>query len=158
MTAYAHRQDHSHRGHAPRGRGTLSRRQFAATAAGAAVVGATLGAGVWRPRLAQARQSPEPVPIPGGSPFLQNAFGQTFHVFGPGPAGMSIDPIDAEPATITDFSGFVGLAYLNGTVRKINTTTGEIRTLPFLNTDMRFMKGVFCDTEGQLRQGAFALV
>ena len=71
---------------------------------------------------------------------------------------MSIDPIDAEPATITDFSGFVGLAYLNGTVRKINTTTGEIRTLPFLNTDMRFMKGVFCDTEGQLRQGAFALV
>jgi hypothetical protein len=158
MTAYAHRQDHSHRGHAPRWRGALSRRQFAAMAAGAAVVGATLGAGVWRPRLAQARQSPAPVPIPGGSPFLQNAFGHTSHVFGPGPAGMSIDPIDAEPATITDFNGFVGLAYLNGTVRQINTTTGEIRTLPFLNTDMLFMKGVFRDTAGQLRHGAFALV
>jgi hypothetical protein len=65
MTASAHRQDHSHRGHAPRWRGALSRRQFAATAAGAAVVGATLGAGVWRPRLTQARQSPEPIPIPG---------------------------------------------------------------------------------------------
>jgi len=99
------------------------------------------------------------MPIPGGSPFFQNTFGQTFHVFGPGPAaGVGIDPIDAEPITITDFNGFVGLAYLNGTVRQINTTTGEIRTLPFLGTDMRFMKGVFRDTEGQLHQGAFALV
>jgi hypothetical protein len=71
---------------------------------------------------------------------------------------MSIDPIDAEPITITDFKGVVGLAYLNGTVRQINTTTGEIRTLPFISTDMRFMKGVFRDTEGQLHQGAFALV
>jgi hypothetical protein len=71
---------------------------------------------------------------------------------------VGIDPINAEPATITDFNGFVGLAYLNGTVRQINTTTGEIRTLPFLNTDMRFMKGVFRDTAGQLRHGAFALV
>jgi len=137
---------------------TLSRRQFTRTAAGTAVMGATLGAGGWRPRLAHARQPHEPIPIPGGSPALQDNFRQTFHVFGPGPAGMSLDPIDAEPATITDFNGFVGLAYLDGTVRQINTTTGEIRTLPFLSTDMRFMKGVFRDTEGQLRQGAFALV
>ena len=71
---------------------------------------------------------------------------------------MSLDPIDAEPATITDFNGFVGLAYLNGTVRHINTTTEEIQTLPFLSADMRFMKGVFRDTEGQLHHGAFALV
>jgi hypothetical protein len=70
---------------------------------------------------------------------------------------MSLDPIDAEPATITDFKGFVGLAYLDGTVLQINTTTGEIRKLPFISTDMRFMKGIFRDTEGQLRQGAFAL-
>ena len=159
MTAYAHPQDHSHRGHAPRWRGALSRRQFTATAAGAVVVGATLGAGVWRSRLAQARQPHAPIPIPGGSPFFQNTFGKTSHAFGPGPAaGVGIDPIDAEPIIITDFNGFVGLAYLDGTVRQINTTTGEIRTLPFLGTDMRFMKGVFRDTAGQLHQGAFALV
>jgi len=71
---------------------------------------------------------------------------------------MSLDPIDAEPATITDFNGFVGLASLNGTVRHINTTTEEIQTLPFLSADMRFMKGVFRDTEGELHHGAFALV
>ena len=71
---------------------------------------------------------------------------------------MGIDSIDAEPVTITDFNGFVELAYLNGTVRQINTTTGEIRTLPFLGTDMRFMKGVFRDTAGQLHHEAFALV
>jgi hypothetical protein len=71
---------------------------------------------------------------------------------------MSVDPIDAEPITITDFKGVVGLAYLDGTVRRINTTTKEIQTLPFLNTDMRFMKGVFRDTAGELHKGAFALV
>jgi len=56
-------------------------------------------------------------------------FGQLFHVFGPGPAGMSVDPIDAEPITITDFKGVVGLAYLDGTVRRINTTTNPTTSL-----------------------------
>jgi hypothetical protein len=158
LKAHRHRHTSPPPGQASVWQQPLSRRQFTRTAAGTAVVGATLGAGVWRPRLAHARQPHEPIPIPGGSPVLQTAFGHLVHVFGPGPAGMSIDPIDAEPATITDFDGVVGLAYLNGTVRQINTTTGEIRTLPFLNTDMRFMKGVFRDTAGELHHGAFALV
>jgi hypothetical protein len=37
-------------------------------------------------------------------------------------------------------------------------TTGEIRTLPFLQADMRFMKGFFRDTAGQVVEGAFAFI
>jgi hypothetical protein len=41
------------------------------------------------------------VPIPGGSPF----FGGAYHVFGPN----ATDPTDAEPFTITNLNGFVGV-------------------------------------------------
>jgi hypothetical protein len=78
-------------------------------------------------------------------------------VFGPTPDG-SFDPIDAEPSTITNFNGFVGLAYISGTVTRTNTATGEVLTLPFVDSDMRFMKGVFRGTDGRLHHGAFAFV
>jgi hypothetical protein len=148
--ARAHRHDHRHTGQTHFWQRPLSRRQFARTAAGTAVVGATLGAGVWRSALAKARGSNEPVPIPGGTPFL----GGAFHVFGPG----LIDPIDAQPSTITDFNGFVGVAFISGEVTRTNTATGEVRTLPFVNSDMRFMKGVFRGADGQIHHGAFAFV
>lgn len=80
--------------------------------------------------------------------------GRTLSLFGPG----LIDPIDAEPSTITDFNGFVGLAYISGMVTRTNTATGEERTLPFVNSDMRFMKGVFRGTDGRMHHGAFAFV
>jgi hypothetical protein len=150
IKAGIHRHDLSHTGHAHVWQHAISRRQFMRMAAGAAGIGAALGAGVWRPRLARADQSPEPVPIPGGTPVLTGGF----HLFVPG----GIDPVDAEPATITDFNGFVGLAYISGTVAQTNTATGEVRRLPFVNNDMRFMKGVFRGTDGQIHQGAFALV
>ena len=101
----------------------MSRRQFARAAAGAAAFGATLGSGLSLPRLVSARHSFEPIPIPGGTP----AFGGGFHVFGPG----LVDPADAEPSTITDFNGFIGLAFISGTVTQTNTKTNEVRTLPF---------------------------
>jgi hypothetical protein len=147
-------QDHVPADHAHSGRRALSRRQFARTAAGAAVVGATLGSGLWRPGVAKADESFQPLPIPGGSPFFVKKFGQHFHVFGPG----GIDPADAEPATITDFNGFVGLAFISGTVMQFNTSTGQFQMLPFVHSDMRFMKGVFQGTDGQIHKGAFALV
>jgi hypothetical protein len=75
-------------------------------------------------------------------------------VFGPG----IIDPPDAEPSSITDFNGFIGLAFINGTVTRTNTVTNEVRTLPFVNSDMRFMKGVFKGTDGRTHHGAFAFV
>jgi hypothetical protein len=91
-----------------------------------------------------------PVHIPGGSPVL----GGAYHVFAP----ASVDPIDAEPITITNLNGFVGLAYLDGMVTQTNTETGEVLRLPFLASDMRFMQGNFRGTDGRVHQGTFALV
>ena len=141
------------RGHAHCRQHAMSRRQFARTAAGAVAIGAAYGSGLWRAGLAEAHSSHEPKPIPGGTP----ALGGAFHVFGPTPDG-SLDPIDAEPASITDFNGFVGLAYISGTVTRTNIRTGEVRTLPFVNSDMRFMKGVFRGTDGRTHQGTFSFI
>jgi hypothetical protein len=127
----------------------MSRRLFARVA----VVGATLGSGLWRPAAADEPEDAKPVPIPGGSP----ALGGNHHVFGPTPDG-SFDPIDAEPSTITDFNGFIGLAYLSGQVKRTDRVTGVVRQLPFVGSDMRFMKGLFRGTDGKRHQGAFALV
>jgi hypothetical protein len=93
----------------------------------------------------------------GTYPWRYSSLGGGFHLFAPTPDG-SFDPIDAEPSSITDFNGFLGLAYISGTVRRTNTVTGEVLTLPFVNSDMRFMKGVFRGTDGQIHQGAFAFV
>jgi len=131
----------------------MTRRQFARTAAGTAMAGAVIGAGSWRGNALKAFASTDPVPIAGGSPVL----GGAYHIFGPGPAG-SLDPIDAEPATIGDFNGVVALAYINGTVTRTNTKTGEVRVLPMMFSDMRLMHGVYRGEDGNPHQGAFALV
>ncbi len=155
--------DHRHAGHAHPWPNVVSRRGFARTAAGVAA-GAAFSAGVWIPGLAEAKEkdekekekekkSSQPVPIRGASPKL----GGNFHVFGPTPDG-SFDPIDAEPSTITDFNGFVGLAYISGTVQRTNKRTREVRTLPMISSDMRFMTGVFRGVDGRFHRGAFALV
>ena len=125
----------------------MSRRQFTRTAAGAAV-----GAAVGLPSLlqAQAKGSSPPVPIPGGTPVL----GGGFHVFGPN----AIDPINAEPASITDFNGFVGLAYIDGTVTRTNRLNGAVVTLPMIGSDMRFMTGVYKGVDGRTHQGSFAFI
>ena len=108
----------------------ISRRQFARTAAATAVIGTAGGSGLWTPGQAEARASFAPVPLPGGSPILGG-----YHVFGP----AAFDPIDAEPSTITNHNGFVGLAYISGTVTQINTKTGDVQLLPFVDSDMRFI-------------------
>jgi hypothetical protein len=131
------------------GRHAVSRRQFFRTA-GAVVLGATAGAALWRPPAVAAAGDGSPVHIPGGTPVL----GGAFHLFGPG----LIDPANAEPASITDFNGFLGLAYISGTVTQTNTVTGEVRTLPYLESDMRFMKGTYRGTDGQIHKGTFGFV
>lgn len=127
---------------------SVSRRQFARTAAGSAFA-AAVGSRLWAPSMVEAA-SFAPVPIPGGTPVL----GGAYHVFAPG----AFDPIDAEPITITNLNAFVGLAYLSGNVTRTNTKTGEVVRLPFVNSDMRFMQGVFRGTDGKVHQGAFAFV
>jgi hypothetical protein len=128
----------------------MTRRRFVGAAAGTAVLGGALDAGLLRPGLAAPKMSFAPVPIPGGTPFL----GGSYHVF----AQASIDPIDAEPITITNLNGFVALAYISGMVRQTNTKTEEVLRLPFINSDMRFMQGDFRGTDGRVHQGTFALV
>jgi len=91
-----------------------------------------------------------PVPIPGGTP----ALGGAYHVFGP----AAFDPADAEPATITNLNAAVGLAYVSGMVTQTNTKTGDVRRLPFVDSDMRFMQGVFRGTDGKVHQGTFGFV
>ena len=127
----------------------LSRRQFFRTT-GAVLLGAALGSELWRPGSVAAHGTHDPVPIPGGTPIL----GGAFHVFGPG----VIDPDDAEPSSITDFNGFVGIAFISGTVTRTNTATGEVRTLPFIESDLRFMQGVFRGQDGNMHQGAFGFI
>ena len=130
----------------------MTRRQFARTVAGTAVFGGVLGAGLLRPEAARASESFAPVPIPGGTPVPP--FNGMYHFFAPG----AIDPIDAEPITITNMNGFVGLAYTSGMVTQTNTKTGERLRLPFLNADTRFMQGVFRGTDGAVHQATFAFV
>jgi hypothetical protein len=131
---------------------SITRRQFAGAAAGTAVLGGALGSSLFRPALADTRASFAPVPIPGGSPY--DGLNGMFHFFGPN----SIDPIDAEPSTITNLNGFVGLAYIDGTVTQTNTQTGEALRLPTIHSDMRFMQGEFRGADGRIHHGSFALV
>jgi len=144
---------HRHTGHAPFWQQTMSRRAFARTAAGTAVAGATLGSGLWKSEAKPAPGSGEPVPIPGGIQPVPG--GPIFHVFPPASMGA---PADLEPISITDFNGFVGLAYISGMVTETNTKSGAIRRFPFIDADMRFMQGVFRDKDGRVQQGAFAFV
>jgi len=154
-SAYYQTCDQHESGEAGGRRPGMSRRQFLKRT-GAALLGATLGtvlgSKIWPLRLASAHNDHEPVPIPGGTPLL----GGGFHLFGPG--FPDFDPADAEPSTITDFNGFIGLTYINGMVTRTNTQTGEVRRLPSLGSDMRFMKGVFRGTDGQMHNGAFAFI
>jgi hypothetical protein len=127
----------------------VSRRQFVRSSAGAVVAGAALGSGILRPSVAHAFENADPVPIPGGTPLL----GGGYHVWAPGG-----DPIDAEPITITDFNGFVGLAYISGMVTRRNRKTNAVDILPFNGADMRFMQGVYRGQDGRVRRGAFGLI
>jgi hypothetical protein len=72
-----------------------------------------------------------------------------YHIFG-GPG--------EEPSSIGNFKGSVGIAFIDGTVTRTNVNTGEEVSLPFTDTDMRFMTGVLRGTDGQEHPGTFGLV
>jgi hypothetical protein len=111
------------RGQTPFFQQPLSRRRFLGAVAGAA--GLALG---WRPGVARADGPGDPIPI---SPCL---FGE-FDVCAPALIGNA----NQNPITITDFSGFVGLAYISGMADEYDANSGRyIQTLPFLDSDMRF--------------------
>lgn len=116
----------------------VSRGGFIRTTAG--VTGAVLGADLWLPALARDDRSASlPKPIP------QGGIGGDFRVFVFGPGN--------EPSTITDFNGFIGVTDVQGMAT--NTSTGE-RLL--VDTDMRFMQGVYVSVDGRHHQGTFGFV
>jgi hypothetical protein len=129
----------------------LTRRHFVRSATGALAAGAALTSGVWTPLVSASEHEHDPanpVPIPIGS------FG--FHVNAPGLPGL--DPVDADPSTITDFQGFTGLAYISGMVSRTDRRTHAKVELPFLSSDMRFMDGEYRGFDGRIRRGTFGLI
>jgi hypothetical protein len=112
-------------------RALLSRRQFISTSVGA--TGAVLSSGLWLPAVAHADGGDQvaPRPIPGGIQF-PFAGTEVFHVFPP--------EHGAEPSTIFDFNGFVGVAHLTGTGTGTDTATGTTTSLLF-DVDKSFHAG-----------------
>src|SRR5439155_23891886 len=117
-------------------------RQFLQVAAGTA--GVALGAGLLKPGVALARPpgTGEPNPIPGGiQPFPG---GELFHVF-PAVSG-------AEPSTITDFNGFVGVTNLRGMGTGTSTLLNTTETLIY-DVDLSLRQGRYAVTLGATRRG-----
>jgi hypothetical protein len=125
----------------------LSRRRLgfglASTFAGAA---ASTRAAAGKTKPTPLQWSFAPVPIPTTSPYHVSGF-------------ASPTNLNAEPSTITNFSGSFGFATLSGTVTRTDRKTGEEMSLPFgSNTNMRFMTGTFVGTDGQTYPGTFAFI
>jgi hypothetical protein len=121
----------------------LSRRSFVRTAAGAA--GLVAGSGLLLPALARASKgSTVPNPIPRCTQIDDLG---CFHFFFPAHAG--------EPATITDFNGFVGVIDMEGT----GTGTEPPGAPPLtFQADVRFMSGEFIAKDGSHHQGSFGFI
>ena len=105
--------------------------------------------------VSRRRIRPAPNPIPGG---IELAPGVVIHVFGAGDpsvtlpfTGITLQGLDYEPSTITDFNGVSAVAYHVGTARASDGTTYN------LETDIRAFHGEYV-VDGEARRGSFALV
>jgi hypothetical protein len=130
----------------------LSRRNFIASAAGAA--GLAIAPSLTFPSLAEAEGnspglfcSPSPTPISGGTELLGPGT-ELFHFFLPG--------LGTEPSTVGNLNGCVGLASGHGT-GNITAGDGEPTNVTFQN-DVRFMTGTYVGQDGKQRKGTFAFV
>ena len=140
-------------------RAGLDRRAFVQGAAGTA---AGLAASLGLPHAARAGDDhddhdherderapqPPPKPIPGG-----------INVWAPGPptvtlpfTGLTLQGLDADPSTITDFDGFSAVAFHTGTATAADGTRFD------LETDMRAYRGAYVDAAGTRRFGTFAFI
>jgi hypothetical protein len=148
--------------HSPHG--TISRRSFFSAAA---VVGAfAFSSGLWRPSRVSADEDNcdegkcfSPLPIP----HITSPPGA--HFFFPGPVtgdAVPPDPTGAhpggrDPSLITNFKGFIGEADVNFSGTGTNTKTGASATFKF-TADIRFMKGVFVESDEHRHQGDFVFI
>lgn len=133
---------------------SLSRRQFLQRTAGGAVIGAAaVGAAGLRPGLVSATGPglANVIPIPTTVEFFP---GVESHIMGPPFLGGP----DADPSTVYNFEGKAGIAFVSGMVSRRNRRTGEVRSLPYLFNDMRFMQGRFKGRNGHVRDATFAFI
>jgi hypothetical protein len=95
-----------------------------------------------------ARRSPRPSPSPAAStcgPRDRRASRC------PSP-GLTLQGLDANPSTITDFDGFSAVAFHAGSATAADGTRFD------LETDMRAHRGAYVDAAGARRFGTFAFI
>jgi hypothetical protein len=105
------------------------------------VGGAAITGGLWGPALAEAGggiTSDAPRPVPGN----------------PGLGGLHINlpGLNAEPSSITDFNGMVGIGAVTG---RGTATTGATSQTLFFDVDNRFMRGEYVGLDGAMHHGTF---
>jgi hypothetical protein len=112
----------------------------------AVAVGGVASLGAIRPGGAFARSAGDPRPIPGG-------FSDTFAPVPSDPFIHVLPPqLGFEMSSITDFSGAVGAAEIQGTAHGSDGTSYDF------DTDMRFMQGTYVGLDGRVRKGSFGFV
>ncbi len=135
----------AHAARCPVHRMAVSRRQFLQGAASLTAFAATLG-----PSRADAALKGPGIGLVLPIPTTLNIFGQEFHIQAPPFTGA-----DSDPSSVYNFEGAAGLAFISGSVQRINRKTGESRILPYLFNDMRFMQGRFEGRDGHVRNATF---
>jgi TAT (twin-arginine translocation) pathway signal sequence len=146
----------------PHQHGALTRRQFlkAGATAAAVAVGSSLGhpQAVWADSDHKSPRDPRPIPY--GTPFLFPD-PTIFHVQAPGyplpNPPFDTNPATNDPATITDFNGFVGLAYVGGQGTHHDLVTDQTASL-YWEVDMRFMVGEYVGQDGRHHHATFGFV
>jgi hypothetical protein len=122
----------------------MSRRQFVYRSAVA--VGGLAGLELLRPSLGFSASGADPTPIPGGfrlPDFTPVPVDADIHVL---PPALGFDV-----STITDFSGFVTAAEIQG------GATGGGSSFAF-DADMRVMQGKYVGKDGRVREGSFGFI
>ena len=129
----------------------VSRRRFLQAAAGATVFGAVGGATALFPNSASAAAPGIGLALP--IPATLDILGADFHVQAPPLTG-----VDTDPASVYNFQGAAGIAFISGMVERTDRKTGTTRLLPYLSNDMRFMQGVFRGRDGHERKVTFGFI
>src|SRR4029079_11754276 len=124
----------------------MTRRQFVQRSALA--VGGLAGVGLLRPSFAFSAPGSDPSPIPGGLKFV----GDQITVVPVDPDLPVLPPaLGFDVSTITDFSGFVAAAEIQG------SATGGGSTFSF-DADMRVMQGKYVGKDGRVHEGSFGFI
>jgi hypothetical protein len=126
----------------------MSRRQFVHRSAVA--VGGLAGLELLRPGLSFGASGADASPIPGGIKFIDTA---PFIEFVPTDPDIHVLPpaLGFDVSTITDFSGFVAAAEIQG------TATGGGSSFSF-DADMRLMQGKYVGKDGRAREARFGFI